>query len=122
MAEKQWTIGTEVCIRTLGETGVILNVRHDDWGALLIDVRRDSDGERHVCREYELEEVPPVRVDVSQSRPTLEKAQDQMRTLRAQAEGYRRIVLFFQLNDVYSDPVSSLGNIQKICQEAAEKG
>lgn len=43
-----------VHIYSIQENGTVTNVRKDDRGGFLIDVRRESDNEIHVCRLMEL--------------------------------------------------------------------
>ena len=46
--------GDAVWIKPINETGRVWGIRPDMKGELLIDVIRDSDGEMHVCREFEV--------------------------------------------------------------------
>lgn len=54
------TIHQRVHILPINEDGTVHNIRQDDRG----EVKRDSDGEIHLCREGEIEpikpEMPPV--------------------------------------------------------------
>jgi len=47
-------MGPRVYIVPIRDRGTVLKVRQDDAGEPLIDVKRDEDGESHVCRECEL--------------------------------------------------------------------
>ena len=44
----------KVKILPISETGTVTKCRHDDNGRPIYEVRRDSDGETHLCRTDEL--------------------------------------------------------------------
>ena len=46
-----------VYILPIEERGVVLRRWHDERGEPLYAVRRDSDGETHLCRSFELEKL-----------------------------------------------------------------
>jgi hypothetical protein len=52
-------IHQRVNILPISEQGTVHNIRQDDRGEDIIEVKRDSDGEIHLCREVEIEPVIP---------------------------------------------------------------
>lgn len=53
------TIHQRVHIIPINKDGTVHNIRQDDRGKDIIEVKRDYDGEIHLCREGEVE---PIKV------------------------------------------------------------
>ena len=49
--------GTQVHIIPIQENGEVLRCRRDERNEMIIEVKRESDGKTHLCRECEIEMI-----------------------------------------------------------------